>query len=376
MPIQLSVAQKELAWAMQLATRVLPGRTPLQSIAGVMLEARGDTLSVRATDLEVSLELRIGASIEQEGRTVLPGQHAAETVRSLPDGRLTLTEEEGRLVLAYGRGETALSTYDAAQFPVFPEMEGGEAFFLTTQEWQAVLRQVTVACGHDEVQPLFTGVLWEAIPGKPLTLVATDTHRLALWRKGEPRRETEEPVRAVIPRRALELAGRLAQAAGEGLAIEVGRRQVAVTGEAFTLVSRLIEGKYPAYEAVLPRELPTQVTVSVGPLLAALERAAILVREEDKPRANVVKLEIGPDKLTVSAQGAMGSLVEPLEAVTEGATGEIYFNVRYLAEALRALSAETARLRLNKDFSAALLSAQADETYLHLVLPVIVKSGA
>lgn len=374
MPLELRSEQKDLASALSLATRALAAKPTIPILAGILVETTGNEVWLRSTDLELSLRVRLAAEVVNEGRVVVPGHYFAEAVRYLPAGEIWLREEEQRVVLRYPRGETVFSYYDPSQFPVFPTTEGGHSFWLSAQEWQMVLKQVVVACGHDETQPVFSGVLWEAAPGGTLTLVATDTHRLAVWRKQGAGDLTEE-VRAVVPRRAMELAARLAQGNEEGLAIEVGKSQVAVNGEGYALVSRLIEAKFPNYQGVLPKELGTQVTVAAEDFLAAIERASVLAKEEEKARANVVKLEMAPGGLTVSARGPLGSLVEPVEAETEGPGGAVYFNARYLLEAVRACAADKVVMRFNRDLSAALVQAAGDDRYLHLVLPVVVHGG-
>lgn len=375
MPLELKTEHKEMAQAFNLVAKALPTKPTLPILGGILIEAEAGEAWLRSTDLELSLRVRLAAEVVGEGKVVVPGHYAAEAVRYLPAGEVWLKEEDQRVVLRYARGESVFSNYDPAQFPVFPPAEGGHPIWLSAQEWQAVLKQVVIACGHDEVQPVFSGVLWEASPGKPLTLVATDTHRLALWRKAETVEGLSEEIRVVVPRRVIEVAARLAQGCEEGIAIEMGKNQVAVQGEGFALVSRLIEAKYPNYQGVIPKDIGTVVVIGTEQLVEALERAAVLAKEEEKPRTNVVKLEIGEGRLTVSARGPMGSLVEPLEAETEGAAGEVYFNVRYLLEALRAFSGDTVVIRFNRDFSAALLQAHGDDGYIHLVLPVVVHVG-
>jgi DNA polymerase-3 subunit beta len=197
---------------------------------------------------------------------------------------------------------------------------------------------------------------------------------LAWWRTGHLL-PVEKEIRAVVPRRAMEIAARLAQGAPAPLAARLGAHQISLETEDFLLLSRLLEGRYPNYQAVIPRELGTTVRVEIAPLLETLERAAVLVREEEKNRANVVRLEISAAGLTISGRSSVGSLLEPVSAEVEGSEGEVFFNVRYLLDGLRALDGSRALIGFNPDFSAALLRAEEDESYTHLVLPVVVQGG-
>jgi DNA polymerase-3 subunit beta len=343
-------------------------------LAGILVEAQASGLWLSATDLEVSLRVRVPASDLTPGRLVVPGHQTAELIRFLPEGEVAAEQADNSVLLRYARGQNQITTLDAQQFPAFPEPETGARITLDAQQWQALLKQVVIACGHDDVQPMFNGILWDLGPNRPLNLVATDTHRLAWWRVNcEVTVESE--VRAVVPRRTVEIAARLAQGVEEGLSLTVGRQQVSIQGEGFLLLSRVIEGRYPNYEAVIPRELTTTVGVEVSVILEALERAAVLVREEDKTHANIVRLEIGSGVLIVSGRSSIGTLMEPVEARVVGEGGEVFFNVRYLLDGLKALPGSRASLGFNRDFSAAVLRPEGDEGYTYLVLPVIVRTG-
>lgn len=372
MPLRLYTNADHLLEAFQIAARALPSRSALPSLTGIMIEADEAGAWLVSTDLELSLRVRLVAEVAENGRTVVPGPPTLDIVRHLPDAAVELQEVGGQLFLRYGRGENVLATYEADQFPSFPPLEGGCPVKLGADDWQGLTKQVLVACGTDEVQPVFTGVLWELPAGGPLTLVATDTHRLAVWRRSVEAERGASPVRVTVPRKALELSARIAQNSKEELVVELGSQQVSVRGADFLLVSRVIEAKYPNYEAVLPKSTATTVRVRREDFIDALQRASVLAREEDKTRANVVKLEIGEGVLTVSSRGSIGSMREPLDAEVRGKTGDMHFNVRYLLDGLEALSGEQAVIKINPDFSAAVIQNEGDESYLYLVLPVIV----
>ncbi|MGB9886105.1 MAG: DNA polymerase III subunit beta [Moorellales bacterium] len=374
MPLRLKVNQKEFNQALQLAARVVPARPPFPVLGGILLEADAGAVWISATDLEVSLRVRFPAEVLHPGRVVLPGHHTAELVRHFPETELELEEEPNALTVRYHRGRNEIATMEPGQFPVFPAPEDGPRITLSSDQWLSVLRQVAIACAHDEVQPMFGGVLWELGPDRPLSFVATDTHRLA-WLRTELVPPVENQIRAIVPRRAMEIAARLAQAAPVPLEVRLGPHQISLEGEDFLLLSRLLEGRYPSYQAVIPRELGTGVRVEISPLVETLERAAVLVREEEKNRANIVRLQISAEGLTVSGRSTVGSLLEPVAAEVEGSEGEVFFNVRYLLEGLRALDGERAFIGFSRDFSAAVLRAEGDEGYVHLILPVVVQGG-
>ena len=171
MPLGFRAQQKDLSAGFQLVARALPSRPSVPALAGILVEAEASGLWLSATDLEVSLRVRVPASDLTPGRLVVPGHQTAELIRFLPEGEVAAEQADNSVLLRYARGQNQITTLDAQQFPAFPEPETGARITLDAQQWQALLKQVVIACGHDDVQPMFNGILWDLGPNRPLNLV-------------------------------------------------------------------------------------------------------------------------------------------------------------------------------------------------------------
>lgn len=360
--------RKDFLAAVQKASQALPSRaTVLPVLNGVKVSAEeSGRVWLEATDLEASIRTGFAAEVAVPGTVVVPCRTLLEILRRV-DGEVRLAGVgENRALLEYAGGSLDLAGYAPEQFPVFPTVEDGAAFNLEAETLAAVAKRVAAICAG-EAGPIFQGVLWEAGEDGRLRWAATDTHRLAVLEGPE----VSGSWRRVVPGAVVQLAARLAAEQDGLVSVTVGSSQIAFQSEDFTVVARLVEGVYPKWQSVFPREFAARLTVDAGPFVAALERAAMVARETaDKNRAGVVKLRFGGGTVEVSAHGDAGNLTETIPAETEG-EGEVFFNSRYLLEALDCAGAGQRTIAFGAQFSAAVVEGDG---YRHLVLPVVLNA--
>jgi DNA polymerase-3 subunit beta len=233
--------------------------------------------------------------------------------------------------------------------------------------FKEIIRQVGIAASSDPIRPIFTGVLCEFNDGY-LSMVATDTHRLARKRFSMENSHFEaSPV--VIPHRALQELSRLLKDDDVSVKVIINQGLVAFITNEFTLSSRPIEGKFPDYERVIPGLFKSAVTVERQGLLAALERASLLVSNRDG--ASIVRLDFKDNVLVLSSQAAnLGSMREELPVEHSGEPLEIYFNSRYLIDSLRVLDCSQVSLVFSGALSPCIIKPIPEEDYLYLLLPI------
>lgn len=366
--MQVTVKLSDLSRAL-VAASIVPARPVMPVLGSVLLRAQDDRLWLAATDLEVSVRLAVPAEVHEPGEAAAPARPLADLVRRLPASaeKVRLTSRDGKTRAEYGAGAVELAGFPPEQFPAFPEEPGDPVCFLVAgselEELVAELGPVTAE------QPPFCGVLCEVEEGR-ITWVATDTHRLAV----KTGIEVEGSFRAVFPLKALEAAARLA---GEGVAeVRVGSGMAVMNMADAAVAARLIGMKYPDWKKAVPAGGGAVVTVGARTFAAALERALLIARAAPKERANVVRLEFGPDGLVVAAEGEVGSALEAVEARLDGEPGRVYFNAAYLLDALRPLSGREAVLRFVPGLRAAWVQAEPDAGYRCLVLAVVVSGAA
>lgn len=326
-------------------------------------------LTLKATDLELAVECLIPAQVFEEGSVVAPARYLSDLVRRLPetDIGIELDVQARTLVFTYGNSRFQLNTLNAEDFPLLPSIDMANALKMPQPEFKELVRKVGAAASADPIRPIFTGILCEFNDGV-LTMVATDTHRLTRKRMTlENSIEGVNPV--IIPNRALQELSRLLKDEDSNFNIILSSGLVGFVTDEFTLTTRPIEGKFPDYEKVIPSDFKSAVSLQRQDLLATLERAALLVSTRDG--TSIVNLDIKDSSMVLSSQAAnLGSLREELVVESSGEQLEIYFNARYLIDALRVIDSD----RVTVDFSGALspcvIKPLPEEDYLYMLLPI------
>lgn len=415
-----------LSGLLEMVARAVSARTHIQLLSAVLFEADEDRnlLTMRATDMEISISLTADTPVEEGGRAAIPAKLLLQYAKSLPEGEAELqTDESGaNATLSCGGSSVSLNCYAPDDFPTlpeFPEPADGEAgnaadggagdppraeetpkeaaFSVDAAALKEAAGKVLTFASKDESRAVLTGVLVAFEEGSA-TLVATDSYRLGLNSQKLDGAVEGAPT-AILPARALKEAVRLASLAGEGGRIEVAineNQAMFRAGEAgLTLATRLIDGDFPPYQKLLPDGFEETFSVERGALLTALERARIVAGKQTPPPH--VKLAfsheqdtLGGGEVVISLTADTGAANEVLSAdVPEGKSFEINFNPHYLAEAVASVPDETVALRFNEPLKpavlrpAAQLAAEADDDgsagadpegpkdgYLHLIMPM------
>ncbi len=362
--------QENLARGLSIVSRAVSSRSTLPVLANVLLKTEDAGLKLTATNLEIGITYWVPGKIETDGATTVPAKLLTDLVNSLPAGDkidLELTAGES-LHLRSGRFETHIKGIDAEEFPAI--QAAGER--PTTRVAQDVLRkalnETTFAAASDEARPILTGVL-ARFEGNQLTLAAADNYRIAV--KTIPILDAVPETSVVIPARALNELARVLSDTNDAVEIVLagGRNQVLFHLEGVDLVSRLIDGQFPNYQQVVPKEHTTRAVLDREELLRAVRPAALIAHES----ANIVKFQVGGEGeagITVSANAEVGDHVGQVEAAVEGNETTIAFNARYLADVLTNVDAEQFALELNGPLSPGVFKPVGDDSYVHVVMPV------
>ena len=362
--------QENLARGLSVVSRAVSSRSTLPVLANVLLKTEDAGLKLTATNLEIGITYWVPGKIESDGATTVPAKLLTDLVNSLPAGdKIDLELGPGEsLHLKSGRFETHIKGIDAEEFPAI-QTAGDRP---TTRVAQNILRraltETAFAAASDEARPILTGVL-ARFEGDQLTLAAADNYRIAV--KTIPILDAVPETSVVIPARALnELARVLADVDDPvDIVLAGGRNQVLFHLDGIDLVSRLIDGQFPNYQQVVPKEHATRAVLDREELLKAVRPAALIAHES----ANIVKLQISADGesgITVSANAEVGDHVGQVEAAVEGDGTTIAFNARYLADVLTNVDAEQFALELNGPLSPGVFKPIGDDRYVHVVMPV------
>ncbi len=370
--LQARCSRKDLSDGVQTAARAVSGHHPLPMLKNLMVSSEGtDSLRLLGSDLDFSISLSIPASISSAGALSVPAKLFAELLGSLNDESIQLRNDRSHSThVIAGHGSYRLVGLPPEDYPPLPELGDAVEVSVPQGALRSMIRQTAFAASGDETRPILTGVLMD-VTADTVTLVATDTHRLAVRRL--PVEQATGAAKAIIPARAMNELLRVLTDGPEPVQIYVSASQALFRlPSGLGVQTRLIEGQYPNYQRVVPQESGRQVMLCTQPLLAAAKRAAIIARTN----ADRMVLTTGEGVVTIVAEAQdEGKTQEDVEATCQGESLQIAFNAKFIAEALGVIDAEGIYLDLTDSLKPAVLrpvqpDAGPNDTYLCVLMPM------
>lgn len=360
--LQREVLLKPLAQVVNVVER----RQTLPVLANLLARVEGDVLSLTGTDLEVEMVARTGVEDAQPGETTIPARKLFEIVRALPDGsKVTVSQSGDKITVQAGRSRFTLASLPANDFPALDEVDATERVKVGEAALKELIERTAFAMAQQDVRYYLNGLLFD-LRDKALRCVATDGHRLALCEA-----DLDQPVQTkrqiIVPRKGVLELQRLLEGGDRELELEMGRSHIRVKRDDVTFTSKLIDGRFPDYEAVIPIGADREVRIDREILRAALQRAAILSNEKYRG----VRVEVSPGQLRINAHNPeQEEAQEEVEADTRVDSLVIGFNVNYLLDALSALREEHVVLQLRDANSSALVREATGDRCRHVVMPL------
>jgi DNA polymerase III subunit beta len=366
--IVLKATQEKVLAALQSVAGIVERRHTLPILANVLLRKNGASLELTTSDLEI--QVRTSAELGGDAGTLsttVGARKLIDILRALPsDQVVTLSSAQNKLTLQGGKSRFTLQTLPSEDFPLVNEaVDFGPTFSVPQKTLRNLLNQVHFAMAVHDIRYYLNGILFIA-EGKTLTLVATDGHRLALAQSTlEEAMPNKQEV--ILPRKTvLELQRLLAD---EDTAIEMrfAGNQARFNFSGMEFVTKLVEGKFPDYNRVIPKNHKFTLTVGRAPLLACLQRAAILTSEKFKG----VRVNVEPGVLRIASSNAeQEEAKEELEVAYEGDAIEIGFNVTYLIDALGNMNSEMLKIELQDGNASALITLPERAGFKYVVMPM------
>lgn len=376
--MKVQILQENLSKTLSTAVRFVSVRAQLPILSNVLLKTQKTKLTIQATNLEVSISTSLGAKVEEEGKLSLPARTLADLISNLPKGPLALDSHEETLNLVSDNFNAKLIGMNAADFPVIPEEIGESAISLPKEKLIKALSQVMFATSTDETRPVLTGILF-TLEGETLSLVATDGFRLSqvqLLFEKKPQLKQDTALKTILPKSAMQ---ELSRVSGEGsdLLFEIKPTENQVlfgipsrSGNT-VLSSRVIEGEFPNFQKIIPKEARVKVRVEKDELLRAIKVASVISREA----GYVGKLKVTKDSVLVTAESAKsGNQVMSVAAKVEGEEVEVMYNIRYIEEFLQCVVGDEVSIDLIDNSSAGVFKDATDPKFLHLIMPVKIQS--
>lgn len=376
--MKLVCRQTDLNTNLSLVSRAVPSRPTHPILANVLLSANAQTqqVSLTAFDLSLGIKTTFSADVETGGEIALPAKLLNDIVSRLPDGEIELEQTKEAALgvsLISASGRYQVRGMEVEEFPELPVIEEGEAVYLPVEALMDGLHAALFATSSDDTKQILTG-LHLTVKQDILEFAATDGHRLAVVETTNTV-DTATPLEVTIPARSLRELERMLGVSdtSQPLAMHQGQGQIIFEWAEQRLTSRVLEGQYPAYRQLIPRQFERQITLERKQLLSALERIAVMADQKN----NIVKFSIDSLKeelsLSVEAQD-VGSGRESIKAQISGENLEFAFNIKYLMDGLKALPTNEIQMEVNTATSPIILTPLGSLKMTYLIMPVQIRS--
>jgi len=351
--------------ALSIAGNASSARTPKPALQCVKLSAEADKLTVSATDLEVAIRYYDAqVQVEQPGEALVPADKLRDIVRESIDDTLSIETVGEQLHIKGADSHFRIFTQNVADFPPVPDFEGEADFKVQGKILKQLISQTLFAAAKEATRYAFNGVL-TTIKGGKLVMVATDGRRLALARGDLLEGAKADGGTAIVPAKTLGLVDKLISNADEPVSVKLGENQVIFHTPDATLTSNLIEGQFPPYEDVVPKECDKKMTAGTADLLSAVRRSALLTTQDSKG----VRMAFGKSGLTLSSKSPeAGEATINFACKFEGGDIEIGFNPNFFTDALKVVNSDEVSFELLAPNRPGLLKAGPSFTYV--IMPV------
>lgn len=364
--MKLSCTQENLAKGLSIVARSVGTRASLPVLNNILLQTQKGGLKLSATDLEIGIYTWIGSKVDADGAFTVPARLLADFVNNNSDKNINLELKESTLRLTSDHYKANIKGIEASEFPLIPEIKKDLVLEIGKEEFEAAVRKTAIAAAIDESRPTLAGVCFVA-KDEELKMVATDSYRLAET-KIKLAKKIDKEVSFIIPGRTMAEMSRILGEAGETIKIYPGDNQVEIALNDTILVSRLIEGIFPDYQQIIPKETKTKVEITTSEFTNAIKMASLFARES----ANNIKLKISaPSKVEVLAVSPhVGDNVSEIVGKLDGEGLEIAFNAKFILDILQVINSDKIVLELTNNLTAGLIKSVKDPNFLYLIMPL------
>ncbi len=366
--MKISLSQPELNSIASLAGNVVPGKSTLPILSAMLLEAGDGFISLSATDLDLSITLKVEADVKASGKVAIPAKKFSEIVRKLDAVDVVLELKKESLSVDCGKSHFVIPVQDFSDFPSLPDIKNFEGFPVPAKLFKEMIRRTRYAASTDLARPSMNGVFFE-ITQEKVSMVATDGHRLASIQRKE-KLPVSDKLEAILPSKALDQLLRLLPEDGD---IQMGftEKQAMFEMNGVILFTRLIDGPFPNYRQVIPASNDKEMEVDTTSMLVATDRVSTLATNLSTKQ---IKLSLSEGKVGLEvASPDYGKAYEEVESDFQGEGMNIGYNAIYLLDALKNIGSERVRFRLDRPDNAGILEPampEEGEEYFCLLMPL------
>jgi len=359
----------DLSDAVLKVIKATANRTTNPILEGIKIKASQDSLTLSATDLEISIEKTIPADVKIEGEIVVPGKFFAEFIKKLSNEQIELTlTDKNSLKIKYTDSEGFIQCMNAEEFPEIKNLVEPETIVINKADFKDLINKTIFSVAIDDARPILKGCLFE-ISKDTITSVALDGYRLALARKTI--KSTSAEFSCIVPARTLSEIAKILEGEDEDIEVLIQKNYLLVNVNNTKVITRLLDGEFINYKQVIPQSITSTVVINKKQLEYGLERASLLARMD---KNNLVKFDVKDKLLTLSSQSDIGNVTENITVSLDGKDITIAFNARYMSECMRTIEDEFIKVNFTSSIAPCTITATDKDEYLYLILPVRIVS--
>ena len=355
----------DLSDAVNKVIKATSTKTTSPILEGIKLEASGESLTLTATDLEISIKKTIKADVLEEGVVVVPGRFFSDYIRTLSSEQINfMVNEKGQLKINYSESEGNLGLMDYREFPFVNDVNTDKCFTIKSGDLKNLINKTIFSVATDDTRPILKGELLE-IKGNTICGVTLDGFRLAMVNK--PVVNSHSDYKVLVPARSLSEVSKLLPDDNTDINVYVSDNYIKFDLVDSILTSRLIDGEYFNYRQIIQNNFNTTVVANREQLLKVVDRACILSKIDHN---NLVKFDIKENTVTITANSDNADIKENLSIGMTGNDLLIAFKSRFFSEALHAVGDDFVKLSFNTPISPCIITPTESDEYLYLILPV------
>ena len=364
--MKLTIQRETLLKPLQQVTGVVERRQTLPILGNVLLNATHEDLKLTATDLEVELQTQARVSVTEPGDITLPARKLLDICRTLPEGSMIdISVKEARATIRSGKIRFTLTTLPASDFPVVEKIKSARKFSIPEDDLRLLIERTAFSMAQQDVRYYLNGLMLEQDNGS-LRAVATDGHRLAICEFSLDVGDSDGQ-QVIVPRKGVQELHRLLEEKEEAIEVVIGSNHIRITTRELRFTSKLIDGRFPDYNRVIPQGADKSLRINRELLRQALTRTSILSNEKYRG----IRLEISTNNLKIQAHNPeQEEAVEELEIDYNSEPLLIGFNVIYLLDVLAAIHADEVEIRLSDSNSSALIHKPGMNDCRYVVMPM------
>ena len=357
---------KALCDAINIVSKAVAVKSPIPHLEGILINAKGGTLTLIGNNLEISIKTSISANVSEEGSIVLNSKMFSDIIRKLPQDVCEIsTNEKNNVSITCKNADYKIVGLNSDEFPQPPQIAKKSAIKLTSEKLREIIGKTLFAVSMDNARKILTGSLYE-IENNVLTVVAVDGYRLALTKMELD--ENIEDAKFIIPGKTQsEISKIISGSNEENIVISFSDNYALIEGEGITITSRLIEGEFFSYKNTIPTESKYVVKTDCRDFSKSIERVEPIIDEVSK---NCVRFKFGDGKIAVSCETVLGKVNDNVECDYYGEAIEIGFNYKYLHDAVSRCDCDEIELKMNSPFNPLIVSCPENDDLLYMVLPV------